>query len=155
MKRTTIAIGLLAATSLIACKHKGPHHPPVCGSQSLIPKDSANKMINSYLNSINYPLDDSDVLSYSVDADALRFLLDSMPGSQNIHEIQIRLGHDLDYINSGHGNQNCGYNYKGLTVILNGVSLSGSAVVVANAVINHARPCPKSCPPGNASNPLY
>lgn len=122
---------------------------------SFITIDSANKMLTSYLNSINYQTNDSDIRSISFNAADLRKLLDSMQNSNTISEVQIKFAHKLSYINDGHGNQPAGYNYDALTLLLIGVNENGDYVNQATSVINHGRPCPKTCPPGSAANPLF
>ena len=119
----------------------------------LIPVDSANKMIQSYVNSINTPstTNDTDVKSFFVDASELRNYLDST----NITQIKIVLAHTLNFINNGHGNQNAGYKSGAFTLVLAGVDKDGKYIYMpGNNVINHSAPCPTNCPPGAAGNDL-
>lgn len=122
---------------------------------SFITIDSANKMLTSYLNSINYQNNDTDIQSITFNAADLRRLLDSMTNSSTISEVQIKFAHKLSYINDGNGNQPAGYNYDALTLLLIGVNASGNYVNQATSIMNHGRPCPKTCPPGTAANPLF
>lgn len=125
------------------------------GTSSFISVDSANKMLNSYLNSISYQTNDSDIRSMTFNAADLRRLLDSMQNSSTISEVQIKFAHKLKYINDGHGNQPAGYNKDALTLLLIGVNASGDYVNQATSIINHGRPCPNTCPPGTAGNPFF
>lgn len=151
MKRTiTIAAVLLMA--MAACKK--PHHPPTA-SQSFIPIDSANKMVNSYLNSISFPGSDTNVRCFSIKASDLRLLLDSLPQSPAIKEVQVKFGHTLEYINSGHANQFAGYQKNALTLLVVGVDVAGNYVYASGKVLDHSHPCPNNCPNGTAANPYY
>lgn len=117
---------------------------------NFITLDTGNKMINSYLNSINYTVNDTDVRSFIVDAGALKKYLDS---AQNITQIKIFFAHTLSYINSGHENQFAGYQSGALTLILAGVNDSGNYVYYpGDMVIDHSAHCPSNCPPGSAGN---
>lgn len=116
--------------------------------------DSANKMISSYINSIDYMNNDSDVQSITYNARDLRKMLDSMIASETITEVQIKLAHKLSYINDGHANQPAGYNKDALTFVLVGINAQGDYVNAGTAVVNFGRPCPSHCLPGTASNPL-
>lgn len=117
--------------------------------------DSANKMISSYINSIDYKHNDSDLVSVRVNAQALRKMLDSMVGSETVTEVQIKLAHTLNYINDGHANQPAGYNKDALTFVLIGINAQGDYVNPSTSINNHGLPCPSSCPSGVASNPLF
>ena len=113
--------------------------------------DSANKMISSYINSINYPSNDSDLCSVTFDADELRALLDS----PSVTRIQIKLSHTLNYINQGKQNIPAGYKSGALTFLISGVNNAGNTVLYNNMILNFARPCPTLCPSGTAGAPLY
>lgn len=124
-------------------------------TSSFIPKDSANKMVSSYLASINHVQNDSDVLSFTFNAQQLRRLLDSVAHPDSLMDIQIRLAHSLEYINSGHQNMPAGYNKNALRLLISGVDYKGNTILLNNEVMNHSRPCPNTCPPGTAGAPLY
>ena len=121
---------------------------------TFIPIDSANKMISSYINSIDYKNNDSDLVSVRVNAQDLRKMLNDMVGSETITEVQIKLAHTLNYINDGHANQPAGYNKDALTFVLIGINAQGDYVNAGTAVLNHSIPCPTSCPPGSGGEPL-
>lgn len=122
---------------------------------SFIPVDSANKMLESYLGSINYPQNDSAVISFTFSISELRRLLDSVDHPDSLKDIQIRLAHSLEYINSGHQNMNAGYNKNALRLLISGVDTKGNTILLNNQVMNHSIPCPNSCPPGTAANPVF
>lgn len=166
MKRTLLA--LLALPVLASCTtsnaHPGPASPATQGLKTtgisysfpdVIPVDSANKMIGSYLNSINYTGNDSDVRAFTLNASLLRLYLDSLTGSSTITGLKVFLGHRLSYISNGYANKNCGYNNNGLTLILAGYTSSGNYVLINNnLVIDNSMACPTNCPPGTAGNPF-
>jgi len=125
------------------------------GFPDVIPIDSANKMVGSYLNSINYVANDSDVRSFSINASLLRSYLDSLSGSSTIAGLKVFLAHKLSYINNGNANKNCGYSNNGLTLILAGYTTTGNYVYYNNnLVIDNSMACPTNCPPGVAGDPF-
>lgn len=110
-----------------------------------IPRDSANKMVLSYLNSINYTQNDSSLRSLIVDANVLRAYLNS-PSGLAVSKLKISFAHTLDYINNGGLNQNCGYTSGKLTVVLAGFNSSGNYVYLHGNVMDRGAPCPSNCP---------
>jgi hypothetical protein len=119
-----------------------------------ISKDSANKMIGSYLTSIEADStdEDPDINSLIVDADLLRDYL----SNKDVKNVKIMLAHTLDYINSGHGGQNAGYKADALTIVLAGYDAQGNYVFQSDHMVpDHATPCPRNCPSGgSAANAL-
>ena len=122
--------------------------------EAFIPRDSANKMISSYLNSINSSANDSDIRSVILDADALRACLATDSG--HITHLKVMFAHNLDYINSGKRDVNCGYSKNGLTVVIAGYDAEENYVYLpGNLVMNHALMCPAMCPvSGSAKDDL-
>lgn len=117
---------------------------------NLISRDTANKMINSYLNSINYSVNDTDVKSFIINVATLKNFLDS---EQNITQFKIFFAHTLRFINSGHANQYAGYSSNALTIIIAGVDSNGDYVYYpGTTVIDNSAHCPSNCPPGSAGN---
>lgn len=115
--------------------------------------DSGNKMLNSYLTSIGYPDDDSDLHSIVLNVAQLRRYLDSKPDS--ITRLKLMFAHTLDYINTGHGGEYAGYNPNALTLIIAACNQNGDYVFFdTNYVLDYGAPCPTNCPPGNAESPL-
>ncbi len=98
----------------------------VSADPNLIPIDTANKMINSYLS-----------------AETLReYLKDS-----SIKDIKIMFAHTQDYINSGHEGQPSGLKNNALTIVVAGYRSDGTYVLSQGyKVPDRARPCPTSCP---------
>ena len=138
----------IAAAFLVAGNAKGQ------SPTSFIPRDSANKMIGSYINSLGNPFPDSTLRSWFINMDQIMLYNSSATGSNKIIKLEIKLAHKLDYINSGHQNQNAGYSNNGLTVILAGLNADGDYVYYSNdLVIDHSSACPYNCPPGAASLP--
>jgi hypothetical protein len=111
----------------------------------------ANQMINSYLYSINAEQNSSDVRSFSIDADSLRAYLNS---STNIKNVKLVFAHTPEYINSGSFGKNAGYKSGALTIVVAGYDASGNYVYHNGMVLDHLRPCPHSCPAGDAGNNL-
>lgn len=123
--------------------------------QPFIPVDSADTLIKSYLTSINYQSQDTDVRSFIIDANALRQYLTAGNGEQ-ITNLKIMLAHNADYIQSGHYGQPCGYSKNGLTVVLAGYGSNGNYIYApGNKVLDYSMPCPANCPNvGTASGDL-
>jgi hypothetical protein len=116
------------------------------GASPFITIETANEMISSYLSSINFTANDSDVFSYTINADSLRAYL----ADASIKNIKIIMAHSMAYINAGHVGQNAGYQTGALTLILAGYNSSGNYVYYNGMVMDHAAPCPYTCPAGNA-----
>lgn len=142
-KTTPIAMNHISRKSL------PPRKSLTC---QFIPIDTANKMLLSYLNSINYTQNDSDLHSIIFDADMVRRLaLDS-----RVKNIKIMFAHSLEYINAGGKDINCGYQSKELTLILSGYDSDGNYITPDNTVLEMGSPCPPSCPTeGTAANDLF
>lgn len=117
--------------------------------------DTANKMLTSYLTSINYASNDTDVQSLIIDVASLRKYIDSMPASSSITNIKVMLAHTLAYANSSRSGTNAGYSNGALTIILAAYDSNGNYILyTGDKVLDYAKPCPPICPPGNASNAL-
>lgn len=118
---------------------------------TFIPVDSANKMISSYLTSINANQNDTSLRSIIFNADSLRAMLnDTLNGK--IAKIKIMLSHTLDYINSGGQGQPCGYTSGKLTFVIAGFDCQNNYVLnPAGKVINKGMACPNNCPPGGTA----
>ena len=117
-----------------------------------IPKDSANKMIGSYLTSIDDELANEPLYSLLLDADELRVFL----SDNNIEGVKIMFAHTLDYINKGNDGVHAGYKSGALTLVFAGFDEDENYVYApGNLVPNALRPCPPLCKVvGNASNNL-
>lgn len=113
----------------------------VSADPNLIPIDTANKMINSYLKSLDG--DDANLRSLILNAETLReYLKDS-----SIKDVKIMFAHTQDYINSGHEGQPSGLKNNALTIVVAGYRSDGTYVLSSGAKVpDRARPCPTSCP---------
>lgn len=107
-----------------------------------IPVDSANRMISSYLTSIDYPSNETSLRSLAFSADSLRdYLNDS-----NIKTIRFMFAHQPAYINAGHFGEPSGMNPDALTLVIVGMSNTGAYILNKNdEVFEHCKPCPKFC----------
>lgn len=160
----------LIALSLAACnngqpgaaasdKDNAPAAPAMAflapPASALISLDSANKMIGSYVSSVQSGEQGSaNVKSFIIDANTLRDYLNSDNG-KSITKMKISLGHTLDYINRGAAGRPCGYQNGALTILLSGIDQNGDYVFYKNQVLDHAMPCPTACPvSGSAQNDL-
>lgn len=151
---------LIIASSFgfISCKNNVPNSKSTnenCSNvNAYIPIDSANKMISSYLNSIQYQNNDTDVRSFIVDANALRCYLNSEEG-QNVSNLKISLAHKITTTYSIDSNINCGYNGKHLTIVITGFDTLGNNVIRPKGLcFDRAFWKPNYHISGNASNDL-
>ena len=158
MKKSLIALAISTIITLSACHEQGPAQPKTTSADSyshFIVVDTANKMLNSYLNSINYTDNDTDVQSLIVDVHQLRKYIDSIPGSDTISHIKLMFAHTLNYANSSHAGTNAGYNSNALTVIISAYGPNGTYMFYSgNMVLDYTQPCPPICPAGQAGSPL-
>jgi hypothetical protein len=156
-----LKLSLIATIFSASCTDNQTHEDkPAQSSNSLqststseqIVADSANKMIKSYLTSINYTTNDTNLRSLIFDAAQLRDYLNSTSAGE-IARVKIMFAHTLAYINSGHKNQPAGYKPGALTLVIAGIDESGNYVYIdENEVLDFSMPCPTSCPTaGNAA----
>ena len=122
-----------------------------------IPVDSANKMISSYLNSIDYQHNDTDLRSLIFNADSLVTYLTTT----GLTNVKLMFAHSLEYINNGGQDKYAGYQSGALTLIVAGYDTSGNYVYYSYSstspgmVLDQSMPCPTSCPvTGTASSDL-
>lgn len=115
-----------------------------------ISQDVANKMISSYLYSINSPLNDSDIRSFSVNADSLRAYL----ADTTIKNVKLMFAHTITYINAGYEGQYAGYQSGALTMVIAGNTIGGTYVYYNGLVLDHLSPCPYNCEIGAAGGYL-
>jgi hypothetical protein len=164
-KRTFAALFLGLGIAVAACQKNNStvtpaspniplHHNAKRGSapsdtvSSFITIATANNMINSYLASINSSTNDSDVRSFTINADSLRAYLSSTA----VKNIKLIFAHTADYVNSGNYGVNAGYQAGSMTIIVAAYDASGNYVYHNGMVLDHCVPCPYTCPPGNASS---
>lgn len=112
---------------------------------TLISIDTANRMIKSYLNSIDYKVNTKEIRSWSFNANVLRTYLNSEKG-KDITDVRFFLAHTMSYIMSGHEGQRLPDDSHGLTLIIIGVDSTGKEVYTTlNKAYNHCMPCPEKC----------
>lgn len=160
MKKHLIVPALILAIAVSSCR-PAPSTKTVSRLDTVLPvafiaKDSANKMISSYLGSINATANDTDLHALIIDADQLRLYLASDTGTGRITHLKLSFAHTLSYINSGHNNQKAGYGSGALTLIISGYKANGDYVFFnGTQVEDHSTPCPTNCPPGQAASDLF
>jgi hypothetical protein len=167
MKKKTIIAAVCLSIIIAACRKENPAEPAEPKSKPVpqtayrlpsslqelefskfIPLDSANKMIGSYLYSINSSYNDSDLRSFTINADSLRSYLDN----GDVKNIKLIFAHTLNYINAGYDGVNSGFESGALTIIIAGYDNSGNYVYRNGMVLDHSKPCPYACPSGQAIN---
>lgn len=152
---------VVLAITLNACQQSTPQNQQTANLSSspsldsiykahLIPMDSANKMIGSYLTSIEGK--DGEMYSLIMNADALRAYL----SDTSIKNVKLMFSHTLDYINAGNEGVPASYKSGEFTIIMAGYNSAGNYIFAPNnMVLDRAMPCPSSCPTvGTASGNL-
>ena len=122
----------------------------------MIPRDSANKMIESYLNSVGGTSTSSageNIHSLILDGATLRAYL----SDTTITKVKVMFAHTLSYINAGNEGMNAGYTRGALTVVIGGFNDDGNYVYgPEERVPNMSIPCPNYCPnSGSATSSLF
>lgn len=165
MKNTFYLLAIVSSCFLLSCKDHDqkndkdkPHHGHGTGSNSTQPIsiDTANKMLLSYLHSVNYQsATDTNLTSIIINADSLRNYLNDT-ANRKIKYVKVMFAHTLDYINNGGKDNYCGYNLDALTFIVVGYDSMNNYVYNAqNMVYDRFAPCPNCCPTsGTASQYL-
>lgn len=145
---TAIAISAIVFTGCNQKSNSDNHKTlqPILSSvdPGYIRSDSANKMIRSYLKSLDsLPIADTPMLkSLIIDAGSLRDYL----SDTSIKSVKLMFAHTLSYINLGHEGKP-GYNSDALTVVIAGYDGNGNYVLKDDSLaLDHARPCPRNCP---------
>lgn len=151
----TMTAAALGTATLLTCMSCSSRTVPSTPSVEFIGLDTANRMISSYLNSINAGINDTDLRSLIINADEMRTYLEDT----TIREFKIMLAHTQAYINSGKQNQNAGYRSNALTFIIAGINRFGDYVFFEednqSKVLDRGRHCPANCPAGNAASPIF
>lgn len=107
-----------------------------------ISMDTANRMIGSYLESINYTTNATDLQSMTFDADTMRHFLQN----SDVVKLHFVIAHRDTYINAGFFGSYCGAAASGLTFIIFGLDNAGEIIYTSNGmVMEHTRPCPAYC----------
>jgi hypothetical protein len=111
----------------------------------------ANQMINSYIYSITQDTtQNDDIKSFSISADSLRLYL----SNSQIKNVKLIFGHTMEYITLGNSGVYSGMKSGALTIIIAGYDSAGNYIYQGECVLDHALPCPFSCPPGDAGGNL-
>lgn len=111
------------------------------GYSSSIPTDTANKMIQSYLNSVGYPSVDTSIRSLSFDADTMRAYLQN----SNIVTIKFMIAHNAA---TAYGTTNAAglLDPAQMTMIIVGLDDNENYIYNnQNGVYDHFSPCPVNC----------
>lgn len=132
-------------TSDFFARYSGPNY-----SQP-ISKDTANKMILSYLTSVGYPGVDTALRALTFDADSLRNYL----ANPSIVTVKFMVAHKLNYVNSGGSGVNAGLNPAAITLVLVGLNDGDEYIMNSvNRVYDNFNPCPSLCP-GTSGTFIY
>lgn len=121
--------------------HGNPGDPEEVPYSALIPIDTANKMIQSYLDGINYTVNTEAIKALCFNADSLRAYL----SDPTIKDIKFVFANTLEYANSPHGHERPDSNSHVTTLILAGYDNKGNYVFKDNMVYENLRPCPNEC----------
>lgn len=119
-------------------------------SSKFIEPSLANEMISSYLASIDYVHNDTDVRAFIINADSLRAYL----ADPSIKGVKIMFAHTKQYIDASYSGENAGYQAGALTIVIAGYDSVGNYKYHNGKVLDHATPCPYTCPGGTAGDAL-
>lgn len=120
-----------------------PKDPPAPGTDvSFINKDTADVMIESYLESISKS-PDTQLNCLIINADSLRSYLNDT----SIKNVKLMLAHTTAWINGGNMGRPARYKPNAFTIVLVGYNSAGNYVYYnGNQVMDNAMPCPSYCP---------
>lgn len=116
----------------------------VLASGHYVERDSANKMIGSYLASLP-PQDSSkpDLHALILDAEVIRDYLNDT----SIKSLKLMFAHTLDYINAGNQGVPAGYQSGAFTMVMLGFNAEGNYIYLpGKQAFNRWVPCPLNCP---------
>jgi len=153
MKMTKF-LSLLICLAIAACNTTTDEHKQSIvtamntstdGYSKPISMDTANRMIGSYLNGINYTVNTNETRSLIYDADVLRDYLNSNPG-KSIQQVKFMLAHTQEYTYSTNEGKRPDSNSNALTMIIVGVSANGDYLFMnGNQVMDFCLLCPANC----------
>jgi len=162
MKKIKIlGASLLCAATFSACQDSADQPTQTINTLSMdsvsssadyfIHKDTANRMIRSYLASAMS--DTNNLQSLIVDAETLRNYLQDT----SIKSVKVMFAHTQQYMDAGNESKPAGYTSGALTVVFGGYDGAGNYVYsTGNMVPNKAKPCPHNCPSsGTALSPTF
>jgi len=106
---------------------------------------TANRMIKSYLHSIDYQTNVSAIRSWMISADTLRNYLDGKDGKK-IVRLKLMLAHTMAYIHAGGEGRQAPVNSHAITIVMVGVDAQNNLMYNAqNMPYDYAMPCPPDC----------
>lgn len=123
----------------------GGHVPD--GYSRFLELDSANRMIRSYLNGIDYRVNTNETRSLLFNADTLRKYLND-PTGQRVKTVKFFLAHNWDYILSGREGLRHRPNDNALTLVIVGVDENGNYVPPPgrrHGGFDFCQACPSRC----------
>ncbi len=145
MKKNLFVI-LAALSVLPSCRHHVKMPEENIPYSTLIPIDTANKMIKSYLDGVNCNENPEAIKALRFDADSLRAYL----SDPHIKNIKFVFANTLAYANSPYSGKRPPLNSHVLTIILAGYDEFGNYVYKNNQVYENCFPCPNNCGPGQS-----
>ena len=111
-------------------------------TSAVLPFDTASKMIQSYLTSVDYLNNITKLQSLTFDADTLRSYL----ANTSITTLKLFMAHKESYVYSGNYGTYGGNHIDALTLVIVGYNNNNQKVFYkSNKVMDHMRPCPKAC----------
>jgi hypothetical protein len=155
-----LLVAVCLVLGIIACKKNNIVETPIATNTTHKPKlahrdstvygtrfiaiDDANTMIKSYLYSINSVNNDTDLQSFSVDADSLRAYL----SNSSIKKVKLIFAHTMNWSTTNNGVY-AGYQSGGLNIVIAAYDSLGNYVYhqtqAGNCVIDYSMPCPYDC----------
>ena len=140
MKKTLITAAL--ALTLFSCSKKEEEAPKTANKSAasnfpgqMISSSQANEEIGSYLESINYPDNDSTIRGFLMNADTLRLLL----SNPEVKGVMTILCHDKSYAEDSYGIPTQTH----LSMVV--VGLNSDKEIITTHVMNFLQPCPPYC----------
>jgi len=104
--------------------------------------DSANRMILSYLTSIDYATNNTRLRSFTYDADTLRSYL----ANNNIKTLKFMLAHTAGYMNSGGYGKDANNQAGSVTFVIVGLDENDNYIYNNREMVyDNTRPCPTNC----------
>ena len=118
-----------------------PTAPSLEDAPTFITREEANRMIQSYLTSINYPHRNHELRAVSINADSLRQYLNDT----SIRFVRVMIAHRMDYILGGGEGKKPPHGKFGLTAVVAGLNSNNNYVYRAGQVMDNSLPCPDMC----------
>lgn len=120
-----------------------------------IPIDTANRMIQSYLDAIDYTVNTNAIRSWVFNADTLRNYLNSAKG-KDIRNLRLLLAHSLEYIHAGHEGVMPPLNSHDLTLVIVGLDENNDYIYSSEGgPLDRCMPCPTECLPDGEGSGIF